>query len=109
MLTGWLRALGDTAAARERALLRWNVKLLDSELARQRYAAGHAGPDAPLPTAAVAIGVTGRVCRQAGHRGWLAAALVPPPAHGAALSPEGVAGRLRAAGPVGARRAAGGR
>lgn len=52
-------------AAREARLLRWDVKALATELARQRYAAGLAGPDVALPESPVALGLTSRVCRQA--------------------------------------------
>ena len=46
-------------------LLRWNAKVLASEIARQRYVAGLAGPGAALPAAPTAFGLTSRVCRQA--------------------------------------------
>lgn len=51
--------------SREDALLRWNVKVLASEIARRRYAEGLAGPEAALPAAPLRIGLTSRVCRQA--------------------------------------------
>jgi 2-polyprenyl-3-methyl-5-hydroxy-6-metoxy-1,4-benzoquinol methylase len=59
--------LGDTRlrAEREADLLRWSVKVLGSEMARQHYAAGLAGPAAPVPAGPVAIGLGSRVCRQA--------------------------------------------
>lgn len=46
-------------------LLHANVKVLASDLARTRYAAGHAGPNAPVPKRPVAIGVSSRLCCQA--------------------------------------------
>ena len=55
----------DAAALREAALLRWDVKVLASELARQRYLAGHAGFGAPLPPDPVRMEIGSRVCRQA--------------------------------------------
>ncbi len=53
------------AALREAALLRWDVKVLASELARLRYLEGHAGARAPLPPDPVRMALTSRVCRQA--------------------------------------------
>ena len=46
-------------------MLRWNLKVLGTELARQRYAAGLAGPEAPLPAEPSAIGLGSRLCAQA--------------------------------------------
>lgn len=60
------------AAGREALLLRWNAKVLASEIARQRYEAGLAGRGATLPEAPTRIGVTSRVCRQADiEHAWL--------------------------------------
>jgi SAM-dependent methyltransferase len=63
------RALGRAAAEarqdREALLLRWNVKVLATEIARQRYAAGVAGLAAPLPEQPVRIDLASRLCRQA--------------------------------------------
>lgn len=67
-------AAAEAAAqrAREEAMLRWDVKVLATEIARQRYAAGLAGPDAALPGAPTPIGATSRVCRQADiEHAWL--------------------------------------
>lgn len=70
-MMGWLRRLGlrpearPPREAREAELLRWNVKVLASEIARQRYEAGHAGQNAKLPERPVRLGLTSRVCRQA--------------------------------------------
>lgn len=55
----------DAAALREAALLRWDVKVLASELARQRFLAGHAGFGAALPPEPTRMDLTSRVCRQA--------------------------------------------
>jgi SAM-dependent methyltransferase len=55
----------DTAALREATLLRWDVKVLASELARQRYLAGEAGFGVTLPPDPVRVDLTSRVCRQA--------------------------------------------
>jgi SAM-dependent methyltransferase len=51
--------------AREALLLRWNLKVLASEVARQRYAAGLAGHAAPLPALPRRLPVGSRICRQA--------------------------------------------
>ena len=58
--------LGDLRprSEREAELVRWDIKVLASELARQHYAAGLAGPDAPVPPGPVAIGLASRTCRQ---------------------------------------------
>jgi SAM-dependent methyltransferase len=58
--------LGDlrTRGEREADLLRWDIKTLAGELARQHYAAGLAGPDAPVPPGPVAIALASRICRQ---------------------------------------------
>ena len=88
--------------AREEALLRWDMKVLASEIARQRYAAGLAGRAAPLPEKPVPDRAsTSRVCRQADiEHAWLRH-WCGRLAHGAALSPQGVGGRLRRPGAVG--------
>jgi methyltransferase family protein len=58
--------------AREATLLRRDVKVLAAEIARQRYAAGLAGPSAALPAEPVRAGFGSRVCRQADiEHGWL--------------------------------------
>jgi SAM-dependent methyltransferase len=58
--------------AREAALLRWDVKVLASEIARQRYEAGIAGRGATLPEKPVRIRATSRVCRQSDiEHAWL--------------------------------------
>jgi hypothetical protein len=49
--------------ARERALLRWNVKALGTALAQQAYAARQGGPTAPA--APVPLGLASRACCQA--------------------------------------------
>ncbi len=61
-----LPILGDLRTRREREaeLARWDIKVLASELARQHYAAGLAGPDAPVPPGPVAVGLGSRTCRQ---------------------------------------------
>ena len=60
------------AAAREATLLRWDVKVLATELARRRYAEGLAGSGAAPPTGPTLIGLTSRVCRQADiEHAWL--------------------------------------
>lgn len=71
-MSSWLgrllpRSRGPREAreAREAQLLRWNVKVLASEIARQRYAEGVAGDKAVLPPRPRRIGVTSRLCRQA--------------------------------------------
>ncbi len=61
-----------TREEREAQLLRWNVKVLASEIARQRYAAGLAGREAPLPERPLRMRLTSRVCRQADiEHAWL--------------------------------------
>ncbi len=62
-----LPLIGDirTRGEREAAVLRATVKALGAELARQRCAAGFAGPDAALPPEPVALGLGSRTCRQA--------------------------------------------
>ena len=62
-----LPLLGDTRLRREReaALLRWTVKVLGAEMAQRFYAAGLAGPAAPVPAGPTHVGVTSRSCRQA--------------------------------------------
>ncbi len=71
---GWLRRLlprlgrgprPSPREAREALLLRWNLKVLATELARQRYAAGLAGPEAALPDLPRRLPLSSRVCRQA--------------------------------------------
>lgn len=42
----------------------WNVKVMGSALARQRYAAGLAGPGLPVPPLPVHVGLDSRLCRQ---------------------------------------------
>lgn len=67
-LPGWLQAwFVRRHAARQKPtdLLRWNLKVLGSELARQAMAEGRAGPGVPLPEQPVPLGLTSRVCRQA--------------------------------------------
>ncbi|HYZ31152.1 MAG TPA: class I SAM-dependent methyltransferase [Crenalkalicoccus sp.] len=65
-------AEAELAAQREAALLRRDVKVLATELARQRYAAGLAGHAAPLPAAPVPAALTSRICRQADiEQDWL--------------------------------------
>src|SRR5689334_7364462 len=61
-----LPLIGDTRlrGEREADLLRWSVKVLGSEMARQHYAQGLAGPQAPVPAGPVRIGLTSRTCRQ---------------------------------------------
>jgi SAM-dependent methyltransferase len=61
-----LPLIGGTRLRREREadLLRWSVKVLGSEMARQLYAQGLAGPQAPVPPQPVRIGLTSRTCRQ---------------------------------------------
>ncbi|MBX9698425.1 MAG: class I SAM-dependent methyltransferase [Acetobacteraceae bacterium] len=70
---GRARATRSAAtAARETALLRWDVKVLAAELAQQRYAAGLAGPGVELPVAPTRVCLTSRVCRQADiEHAWL--------------------------------------
>lgn len=59
-------------AEREAEMLRWSVKVLGSEMAERRYAAGLAGPEAELPEQPVAVGLTSRTCRQADiEHAWL--------------------------------------
>jgi SAM-dependent methyltransferase len=62
-----LPLIGDTRtrAEREAHALRLSVKALGAELARQRCAAGLAGPAARLPPEPVAVGLGSRSCRQA--------------------------------------------
>ncbi len=62
-----LPLIGDTRtrAEREAAMLRASVKALGAELARQRCAAGFAGPGFEAPPAPVALGLGSRTCRQA--------------------------------------------
>jgi SAM-dependent methyltransferase len=50
---------------REALLLRWNLKVLATEVARQRYAAGIAGHAAPLPDTPRRLPLSSRICRQA--------------------------------------------
>ena len=50
---------------REDAQARWNVKVLGSVLARELYASGLAGPDAPIPAAPIHAGLASQLCRQA--------------------------------------------
>ena len=69
-----LPLIGDTRtrAGREAAVLRGTVKALGAELARQRCAAGFAGPAAALPPEPVPFGLGSRTCRQADIEGeWL--------------------------------------
>ena len=62
-----LPLLGDTRlrAEREARLTRWSVKVLGAELAQRHYAAGLAGPEAPVPAGPTSFGLTSRTCRQA--------------------------------------------
>jgi SAM-dependent methyltransferase len=57
-----LPLIGDTRlrSEREAALTRWGIKVLGAELAERHYAAGLAGPKAP-----VRFALTSRTCRQA--------------------------------------------
>lgn len=61
-----LPLIGDTRlrGEREAELLRWSVKVLGSEMARQLYAQGLAGPEAPVPARPVRVHLTSRTCRQ---------------------------------------------
>ncbi len=62
-----LPLLGDTRlrGEREAGLLRWSVKVLGAEMAERHYAAGLAGPAAPVPAGPVHLGLASRTCRQA--------------------------------------------
>jgi SAM-dependent methyltransferase len=62
-----LPLLGDTRLRleREAELTRWSVKVLGAELAQRHYAAGLAGPAAPVPAGPSPVGLTSRTCRQA--------------------------------------------
>ncbi|MCO6416624.1 class I SAM-dependent methyltransferase [Siccirubricoccus sp. KC 17139] len=62
-----LPLLGDTRLLweREAELTRWSVKVLGAELAQRHYAAGLAGPAAPVPDGPSPAGLTSRTCRQA--------------------------------------------
>ncbi len=61
----WRRLRRYSRHWREAELLRWNLKVMGTELARQRYAAGLAGPELALPAEPTAIGLASRLCRQA--------------------------------------------
>jgi SAM-dependent methyltransferase len=58
--------IGDTRlrVEREAELTRWSVKVLSAEMAQRHYAAGLAGPAAPVPAGPSAVGLTSRSCRQ---------------------------------------------
>jgi 2-polyprenyl-3-methyl-5-hydroxy-6-metoxy-1,4-benzoquinol methylase len=62
-----LPLIGDTRlrSEREAALTRWGIKVLGAELAERHYAAGLAGPKAPVPAGPVRFALTSRTCRQA--------------------------------------------
>jgi SAM-dependent methyltransferase len=59
----WLERL--LLGGRRAELVRWNAKVLATDLARQRFAAGHAGPDLTAPAQPVRVGLTSQICRQA--------------------------------------------
>ncbi len=61
----WQRLAYLIPGWRQAEQVRWNTKVLATELARLRFAAGFAGPDIPLPTAPLWQGLGSRVCRQA--------------------------------------------
>ena len=61
----WQRLAYLVPGWRQAELLRWNAKVLGSEMARQRFAAGHAGPEVALPAEPSWVGLGSRVCRQA--------------------------------------------
>ncbi|GGC30769.1 hypothetical protein GCM10011504_06210 [Siccirubricoccus deserti] len=71
-LTRWRRRhrvlpfVGDTRlrGEREAELARWSVKVLGAEMAQRHYAAGLAGPVAPVPEGPSPAGLTSRSCRQ---------------------------------------------
>jgi SAM-dependent methyltransferase len=62
-----LPLIGDTRLRfeREARLARWSVKVLGAEMAQRHYAAGLAGPEAPVPAGPSHAGLTSRTCRQA--------------------------------------------
>ena len=74
-LSGWIASLFSERFWQQLAYLvpgwrqaevgRWNIKVLGSELARQRFEAGHAGPTVALPPAPMHLGLTSRLCCQA--------------------------------------------
>jgi len=83
-----LPLIGDTRLRPEREadLTRWSVKVLGAELAQRHYAAGLAGPAAPVPEGPSQAGLTSRTCRQgdieaAWSRHWCRLLGTPPVYH----------------------------